>query len=208
MINYYIYDHPRAYHWFSIPEMYQREADVEVYFRRPLLTQNQWSVFKTPDMTVVPDISEMPQDLPKTYVWEPNVPFDSVPYYPHALSLFVAHRNIAYFGKRSVAYFLGMWPKFEDYKQYPDDPSIWPIRGLLTSGNIKLQPRLRREMNYAWLYKYRYQGRRSVPGGYIPLHFIDECYYLDGQVPGAFVFACKRRGLPWTDFEPRYRMIW
>lgn len=197
---------PVAYHWFSVWDRHEKQADREVSVRRPLLNQNHWWAFKTPDMVIVPDVAMLLDFIPKKYVWEPNVPYTEEPIYPLSFSLYVPIASR--FGKRAVGFYLGMWPKYEDYVAFPEDESIWPIHGLITSGNIGLQPWLRREIDYKWRTKYRYMGQRKVPGGYIPLHFIDECYFLN-NVPLINTRGCSdNRGLPWTEFEPTKTMVW
>lgn len=197
---------PVAYHWFSALYRNEERADHEVSIRRPLLNQNKWWVFKTPDMFVVPDIAVLLDMLPKKYVWEPGIPYTTEPIYPVSYSLYV--NSASRFGKRAVGFYLGMWPKYEDYLAFPDDENIWPIHGLITSGNIALQPWLRQEIDYKWRTQYRHMGLRKVPGGFIPLHFIDECYFLN-NVPLTNTRGCSdSRGLPWTEFEPTKTMVW
>ncbi|HRI65769.1 MAG TPA: hypothetical protein PK156_16095 [Polyangium sp.] len=216
MIHYYIHKKVRtrrgewvpgpAYHWFSVGEMQQAHADNEVAWRRPLFNQNEWTVFRTPEMPVVPPILSMPQTLPRTYTWLPDKTLNMAPMYP--VSFYAAMPFAMQYGPMKVAYFLGMWPLYKDYVEHPDDPEIWPIRGLIVSGPIDLQPTLRRLMDYQWRFDYRLRGRRTVPGGYIPLHYIDECYFLDGQVPTWPTRWCEGdRGRGWTEFEPTQTMF-
>lgn len=135
-------------------------------------------------------------------------PYPKYPFYPQSFSLYtpVASR----FGNRTVAYFLGMWPKYEDWLRRPDDIDIWPIRGLIVAGKISQQPELRREIDYRWIYKERFNGRRDVPGGYIPLHFIDECYLLHRPSEKEYdnTRLCTYVGDSWTEFDSLRRMTW
>ena len=216
MIHYYIYKKVRdqygelvpgpAYHWFSVGEMQQKQADVEVSWRRPLFNQNEWTVFKTPDMPIVPSISYMPQSLPRIYTWFPDKTLNITPFYPY--SFYAAVPVAAQYSPMKVAYYLGMWPLYKDYIEHPDDPEIWPIRGLIVSGPIGKQPTFRKLMDYQWRFDYRNRGRRSVPGGYIPLHYVDECYFLDGKVPKYWTRGCDGdKGRGWTEFEPTQKMF-
>lgn len=135
-------------------------------------------------------------------------PYPEYPFYPQSFSLYtpVASR----FGNRRVAYFLGMWPKYEDWSRRPDDINIWPIRGLIVAGNISQQPQLRREIDYRWIYKERLNGRREVPGGYTPLHYIDECYLLHPPAKKEYdeTRMCTFRGDGWTEYDSLHRMNW
>jgi hypothetical protein len=216
VIHYYIYKKVRnwagelvpgpAYHWFSVGEIQQKQADAEVAWRRPLFTQNEWTIFRTPDMPTVPPISYMPQLLPRTYTWFPDKSQNITPMYPYSFCAAVA--IAAQYGPMKVAYFLAMWPLYKDYVERPNDPEIWPIRGLIVSAPIALQPTLRKLMDYQWRFDYRNRGRRTVPGGYIPLHYIDECYFLDGNVPTYPTRWCDGdKGLGWTEFEPTQKMF-
>jgi hypothetical protein len=174
--------------------------------RRPLFIQNDWTVFKTPDMSVVPPISCMPQLLPRLYTWFPDKSLNFPPLYP--LSFYAHIPAAAQYGPMKVAYFLGIWPLYKDYIEDHEEPEIWPIRGLIVSGPVGMQPSLRRLMDYQWRYDYRHKGRRTVPGEYIPMHYIDECYFLDGKVPQHATRWCDGdKGLGWVDFEPAKRMV-
>jgi len=114
----------------------------------------------------------------------------------------------AQYGPMKVAYFLGMWPIYKDYIERPEDPSIWPIRGLIVSGPIGMQPKLCKLMDYQWRFDMRHRGRRLVPGGYIPMHYIDECFYLDGNVPtGPTLWSDGDRGRGWTEYEATWKMV-
>lgn len=214
--HYYIYKEIRdyygnfkpgpAYHWFSVREMYSQQADAEVSWRRPLFNQNEWTVFKTPYMEIVPPIAYMPQLLPRTYTWIPDKSLQIAPVYPN--SFYGSIPVAAQYGPMKVAYFLGIWPLYKDYIERPDDPAIWPIRGLIVSGPVALQPTFRKLMDYQWRFDYRNRGRRSVPGGYIPMHYIDECYFLDGNVPQSWTRWCDGdKGRGWTEYEPTQRMF-
>jgi len=214
--HYYIYKQIRskhgylkpgpAYHWFSVAESDQTQADGEVSWRRPLFLQNDWTVFKTPDMPVVPPISYSPQTLPKLYTSEPDKSLEFPPLYP--LSFYLHVPCAAQYGPMQVAYFLGMWPIYKDYIERPEDQAIWPIRGLIVSGPIGMQPKLRKLMDYQWRFDIRYRGRRLVPGGYIPMHYVDESYFRDGNVPQqATLWSDGYRGLSWVEFEATWRMV-
>jgi hypothetical protein len=195
-----------AYHWFSAADADRKDADSEVSWRRPLFLQNEWTVFRAPDLPTVPAISHTPQTLPREYVWFPDKSLVFPPLYPYSFYLHIP--CAAQYGLMKVAYFLGMWPIYKDYVERPEDPSIWPIRGLIVSGPVTMQHKLRKLVDYQWRYDIRYRGRRSVPGGYIPMHYVAEDYFLDGTVPEhATLRSAGDRGLSWVDFEAGWRMV-
>jgi len=69
-------------------------------------------------------------------------------------------------------------------------------------------PKLRKLMDYQWRFDIRHRGRRLVPGGYIPMHYIDECFYLDGNVPtGPTLWSDGDRGRGWTEHEATWKMV-
>lgn len=195
-----------AYHWFSATEVRAKQADIEVSWRLPLIIQNEWTVFKTPEMGLVPPISYTPQTLPRLRTWFPDKSHNITPMYPP--SFYGAIPVAALYGPMKVAYFLGIWPLYKDYVEAPDDPEIWPIRGLIVSGPIGMQPTLRKLVDYQWRFDYRHRGRRSVPGGYVPMHYVEECYFLDGQVPTGPTRWCEGdKGLSWVEYEAKWRMV-
>ncbi len=194
-----------AYHWFSVVETDEKQADAEVSWRRPLFLQNEWTVFKTPELPILPSISHMPQLLPRLYTWFPDKSLQLAPNYP--MSYYLRIPVAAQYGPAKVAYFLGMWPLYKDYVEQPENPKIWPIRGLMLSGPVAMQPRLRKLIDYQWRFDIRYRGRRAVPGGYIPLHYIEESFYLDGNVPTGPTRWSDDKGRGWMDFEAGKRMV-
>lgn len=195
-----------AYHWFSVAEADRKQADREVSWRRPLFLQNEWTVFRSPDMAVVPAISQTPHLLPREYTWEPDKSLQITPVYP--ISYYLHIPIAAQYGPAKVVYFLGIWPLYKDYLERPEDPAIWPIRGLIVSGPVGMQPTLRKLIDYQWRFDIRHRGRRSVPGGYVPMHYVDECFYLDGNVPkGATIGSDGDRGRGWLEYEVRERVV-
>ncbi len=209
MINYYIVEEgsKRALLWFSCYEGNQSQCDIEVEFRRPLLKQNSWSVFRTPPMDTMPDVIEDAPIIAKHWDFNEDLTQPKLP--PYSYAMFIPRQAASFVADRTVAYYLGMWPMWEDYVQRPNDPNIWPIRGLIVAASIRQQPQLRKEIDYKWRTIYRHKGWRNVPGGVVPLHFIDECYYIDWKrtgIPALYNRGCNDRGLPWTEFESTVQM--